>query len=204
MNSKPFAPSSSRNEDSIAGVLLREFRNCESVLEIGSGTGQHAVRFACELSHLSWQTSDLEPSHAGIQQWIRESRLRNVREPLVLDVLRDTVEAGIYDAVYSSNTAHIMSYVAVCRMFDLVGGALAEHGVFCLYGPFSRNGHFSTASNAEFDASLRARNAAMGIRDLNDLDAMACTKGMKLARLYSMPANNLTVVWQKIGGTRWA
>lgn len=123
MNSKPFAPSSSRNEKSIAGVLLREFRHCGSVLEIGSGTGQHAVRFARELSHLSWQTSDLEPSHAGIQQWIRESKLRNVREPLVLDVLRDTVEAGTYDAVYSSNTAHIMSYAAVCRMFDLVGGA---------------------------------------------------------------------------------
>lgn len=201
MNSKPFASASSRNATSIAGVLAHEFRDCESVLEIGSGTGQHAVTFARDLKNLSWQTSDLEPSHAGIRQWIRESQLSNIREPLVLDVLTATVDAGAYEAVYSSNTAHIMSYTAVCRMFELVGVALAQQGVFCLYGPFSRNGKFSTPSNAEFDASLRVRNAAMGIRDLEDLDAMAGSNGMKLSRIYAMPANNLTVVWHNRGET---
>jgi hypothetical protein len=200
LDSKPLAPSSSRNAKSIAGVLSHEFRLCHSVLEIGSGTGQHAVEFADQLDHLSWQTSDLEPSHAGILQWIRESQLQNVRDPLVLDVLTATVEAGAYDAVYSSNTAHIMSYAAVCRMFDVVGMALADHGVFCLYGPFSRDGEFSTVSNAEFDASLRGRNAEMGIRDLVDLDAMARNNGMMRTRLYAMPANNLMVVWHKTGG----
>lgn len=201
MNSKPVAPASSRNAPSIAGVLAHEFRDCESVLEIGSGTGQHAVTFARDLKNLSWQTSDLEPSHAGIRQWIRESQLSNIREPLVLDVLTATVDAGAYDAVYSSNTAHIMSYTAVCCMFELVGVALAQHGVFCLYGPFSRDGEFSTPSNAEFDASLRARNTAMGIRDLDDLGAMAFSNGMKLSRIYAMPANNLMVVWRKRGET---
>lgn len=201
MNSKPFASASSRNAPSIAGVLAHEFRACESVLEIGSGTGQHAVTFARDLKNLSWQTSDLEPSHAGIRQWIRESQLSNIREPLVLDVLTATVDAGAYDAVYSSNTAHIMSYTAVCRMFEIVGVALTQHGVFCLYGPFSRDGEFSTPSNAEFDASLRARNTAMGIRDLDDLDAMAFSNGMKLSRIYAMPANNLMVVWRKRGET---
>lgn len=199
MSTKPYASSSARNAKAIAGVLSHEFRNCKTVLEIGSGTGQHAVTFARELNHLTWQTSDLEPSHAGIREWIRESSLSNVREPVVLDVLKDTVEPGAYDAVYSSNTAHIMSYAAVRRMFELVGETLAIHGVFCLYGPFSCNGKFSTASNAEFDASLRARNAAMGIRDLNELDAMAGSNGMKLAKHYAMPANNLTVVWNKTG-----
>ena len=181
-------------------MLSHEFRNCQSVLEIGSGTGQHAVEFAGKLGHLTWQTSDLEPSHAGILQWIRESKLPNIREPLVLDVLTATVEAGVYDAVYSSNTAHIMSYAAACRMFDLVGKALADEGVFCLYGPFSRGGMFNTVSNAEFDASLRARNSTMGVRDLDDLDARAARNGMSLARLYAMPTNNLMVVWQKTGG----
>lgn len=199
MNSKPVAPSSSRNAKSIAGVLSYELRNCKSVLEIGSGTGQHAVTFARDLEHLNWQTSDLEPNHAGILQWIAESKLPNVREPLLLDVLTATVDAGAYDAVYSSNTSHIMSYAAVCRMFELVGHTLAEHGVFCLYGPFSRHGQFSTASNAEFDASLRARNVAMGIRDLDELETLATSNGMRLMRIYAMPANNLTVIWYKIG-----
>ena len=114
-------------------------------------------------------------------------------------MLKDTVEAGAYDAVYSSNTAHIMSYAAVLRMFELVGETLAEDGIFCLYGPFSYSGKFSTASNAAFDASLRARNAFMGIRDLLELDTMACSNGMKLAKRYAMPANNLTIVWAKTG-----
>jgi cyclopropane fatty-acyl-phospholipid synthase-like methyltransferase len=199
VHSKPFAPSSSRNAKSIAGVLSHEFRDCRSVLEIGSGTGQHAVEFAQKFDHLTWQTSDLEPSHVGILQWIRESGVKNVRGPLVLDVLTDTVDAGAYDAVYSANTSHIMSYTAACRMFDLVGKALMEDGVFCLYGPFKREGEFSTPSNAEFDASLRERNAAMGIRDLADLDTRAGENGMTMTRLYAMPANNLVVVWQKKG-----
>lgn len=170
------------------------------MLEIGSGTGQHAVEFASKLAHLTWQTSDLEPNHAGILQWIRESKLPNIRDPLVLDVLTAKGVPGAYDAVYSSNTAHIMSYAAACRMFDLVGNVLAERGVFCLYGPFSRGGEFNTASNAEFDASLRARNAAMGVRDLDDLDGRAARNGMTLARLYAMPTNNLIVTWHKAGG----
>ena len=199
MSTKPYASSSARNAKAIAGVVSHEFRNCNTVLEIGSGTGQHAVTFARELNHLIWQTSDLEPSHAGIREWIRDSNLSHVREPVVLDVLKDTVEAGAYDAVYSSNTAHIMSYAAVRRMFELVGETLVEDGIFCLYGPFSYSGKFSTASNAAFDASLRARNASMGIRDLLELDTMACSNGMKLAKRYAMPANNLTIVWNKTG-----
>lgn len=199
MSTKPYATSSARNAKAIAGVLSHEFRNCKTVLEIGSGTGQHAVTFARELNHLNWQTSDLEPGHAGIREWIRDSNLSNVREPVVLDVLKDVVEPGAYNAVYSANTAHIMSYAAVRRMFELVGQTLEKGGVFCLYGPFSDSGKFSTTSNAEFDVSLRARNAAMGIRDLKELETMACSNGMKLAKRYAMPANNLTVVWNKTG-----
>ena len=147
------------------------------------------------LPDLQWQTSDLEQSHAGIRAWIEEAGLDNVLAPIGFDVLSAEAPDTRYDAVYSANTAHIMSYAAVCRMFELVGAMLRGQGVFCLYGPFSRGGVFSTPSNEAFDASLRARNAAMGVRDLDDLASLADQNGLALARIYSMPANNLLTVW---------
>jgi len=199
MGSKPYASASARNAAPILSVLKHEFRAAVSVLEIGSGTGQHAVAFAAELDHLTWQTSDLQQSHDGINQWIAEAGLPNVLEPIALDVLTATDMPGSYDAVFSVNTAHIMSYAAVCRMFEFTAAALHEQGLFFLYGPFCRDGMFSTASNAAFDESLRARNAAMGIRDLEELDAMARRGGMLLLKIFAMPTNNLAAVWRKMG-----
>jgi cyclopropane fatty-acyl-phospholipid synthase-like methyltransferase len=191
----PFAEAAARNAAPILGVLRHELRGCSTLFEIGSGTGQHAVTFAAALPDLQWQTSDLEQSHAGIRAWIEEAGLDNVLAPIGFDVLSAEAPDTRYDAVYSANTAHIMSYAAVCRMFELVGAMLSGQGVFCLYGPFSRGGVFSTPSNEAFDASLRARNAAMGVRDLDDLESLADQNGLKLARIYSMPANNLLTVW---------
>ena len=179
------------------GVLQHELRGCSTVFEIGSGTGQHAVTVAAALPDLLWQTSDLEQSHPGIRAWIEDAGLENVRAPKKFDVLTAETDGERYDAVFSANTAHIMSYAAVCRMFALVGAMLREAGVFCLYGPFSRGGTFSTPSNEAFDASLRARNDAMGIRDLDDLEGLATRHGMQLARVYAMPANNQLVVWTR-------
>ncbi len=102
-----------------------------------------------------------------------------------------------YDAVFSANTAHIMSFAAVVKMFSLVGSALRENGVFCVYGPFRRGGGFSTQSNADFDVSLRERNAEMGIRDIEALDKLGEGGGMLRERLYAMPANNGLAVWKK-------
>ena len=181
---KPCAPASARNAAPILGVLRRELRDRTRVFEIGSGTGQHAVTFAAALPGITWQTSDLVQSHDGIRAWIEESGLGNVLPPIAFDVL-------------SANTAHIMSYDAVRRMFALAGTMLRPGGIFCLYGPFSRGGRFSTASNATFDASLRARDPAMGIRDLDDVDGLAGENGMQRARTYAMPANNLLVVWAR-------
>jgi len=195
--SRPYAAAADRNAEPILGALRNELRGCATVFEIGSGTGQHAVRFARALPELRWQTSDLSPAHAGIRQWIAASQLANVLEPVEFDVLTADVEPRSYDAVYSSNTAHIMNYDAVCRMFEVVARLLRDGGVFCLYGPFRRHGRFSTGSNAAFDASLRARNATMGIRDLDDLDALAERASMYCTRRYGMPANNLLVVWRK-------
>ncbi len=194
---KPYAPAPARNAAPILGVLRHELGNCSTVFEIGSGTGQHAVTFAAALSDLSWQTSDLRQSHAGILAWIGDAGLANVLPPLEFDVLSAAAPREKYDAVFSANTAHIMSYEAVMRMFELAGVMLSDAGIFCLYGPFSRGGCFSTQSNAAFDASLRARNAAMGLRDLDDLEELARGDGLNLARIYAMPANNLLTVWTR-------
>lgn len=197
MSDKPHAEYAVRNAGPILEVLQHEFRDCTEVLEIGSGTGQHAVRFASDLDHLNWQTSDLDENHAGIRAWIVDSGLRNVRDPLSLDVMSADVKAATFDGVYSSNTAHIMSFDAVVRMFAVVGRTLRENGVFCLYGPFRKAGEFNTESNAQFDASLRARDPVMGIRDLEALDGLAAEQGMQRVSLYAVPSNNLVAVWRK-------
>jgi cyclopropane fatty-acyl-phospholipid synthase-like methyltransferase len=192
---KPCAAAPARNAAPILGVLQHELRGRSAIFEIGSGTGQHAVSFAAALPGVTWQTSDLEPSHDGIRAWIDEAGLANVLPPLAFDVLTARVPGDRYDAVFSANTAHIMSFSAVRRMFELAGAMLSPAGLFCLYGPFRRGGRFTTPSNEAFDASLRARNPAMGVRDLAELEALAAEHGMKLARIYAMPANNHLAVW---------
>jgi len=199
MTVKPFARPTGRNCQPILDVLRNEFRQANSVLEIGSGTGQHAVAFAAKLGHLVWQTSDLDENHEGIRTWLTDAALPNLREPLSLDVRTAAMDGTVYDAAFSANTAHIMSIAAVEKMFALVADALRISGVFCLYGPFRQGGEFDTCSNAEFHKSLRSQDAAMGIRHLEDLDQFAATGGMRRERLYAMPANNLIVVWQKSG-----
>ncbi len=199
MNERPNAPATERNRDAILEVLTEEFGDRHEVLEIGSGTGQHAVFFAGKLPHLTWQTSDVAENHAGIQSWIESENLSNAMPPLELDVEQTTQIEGHFDAVYSANTAHIMSEHAVACMFGLVGKLLPENGKFCLYGPFNRHGAFTSASNEQFDASLRQQNASMGIRNLEDLEALADSGGMHRTGLYAMPANNFLVVWRHAG-----
>jgi cyclopropane fatty-acyl-phospholipid synthase-like methyltransferase len=197
MPEKPNAPATGRNQEVILQVLQDEFLDAKSVLEIGSGTGQHAVFFARELPHLVWQSSDREINHAGIKAWIDDAGLANLLLPLALDVEDTEKLNATFDAVFSANTAHIMSFPAVKCMFRLVGSCLTEEGVFCLYGPFNQDGAFSSPSNEKFDASLKAQDGSMGIRDLEDLDALAAANGMRQVRLYAMPANNNIAVWEK-------
>jgi cyclopropane fatty-acyl-phospholipid synthase-like methyltransferase len=148
---------------------------------------------------LTWQTSDLAENLQGISSWIDDSGLPNVRQPILLDVDRPDSNGGDYDAVFSANTAHIMSTQAVRCMFDIVGRLLPPGGLFCLYGPFNQNGRFTSASNERFDQSLRRQNPAMGIRDLEELDDMARQSALRRRRLYAMPANNSLVVWSGHG-----
>ena len=199
MTERPDAPATDRNREAILEVLVDEFSDRNEVLEIGSGTGQHAVFFANAMSHLTWQTSDVSKNHSGIRSWIEFANIDNVKPPLEIDVELVRGIDGNFDAVYSSNTAHIMSIRAVEFMFELVGNLLPMNGKFCLYGPFNRNGDFTSESNARFDASLRNQDPSMGIRNLEDLEVLAEKAGMQRSSLYAMPANNFMVAWNRTG-----
>jgi len=201
MTVNPNAPASGRNSQPILEAIQTEFRNFESVLEIGSGTGQHAVFFASAMPWLTWQTSDLAENHLGINSWLADSGLANVHEAILLDVEQAEGVDGDYDGVFSANTAHIMSVQAVYCMFDVVGRLLLPGGVFCLYGPFNVDGEFTSQSNERFDQSLRRRDSVMGIRDLDELDKFAGEFSLCRERLYAMPVNNLLVVWRRNGVT---
>ena len=195
MAERPYAESAVRNATPILEVLGREFGGASRVLEIGSGTGQHAVAFAAAMEHLHWQTSDLVENHAGIRAWIDGSGIKNIAPPLSMDVRDACVEQGAYDAVFSANTAHIMGIDAVEKMFSLVGKALRPGGVFCLYGPFRQGGELNSQSNADFDANLRQRDSVMGIRDIEKLDQFALSAGLQRVRFYAVPSNNNVAVW---------
>ncbi len=194
------APAAERNFEPILGVLRHEFSGATRVLEIGAGTGQHAAGFAAEMPWLSWLPTDQPESIAGIEAWCAAVALANLEAPIALDVIYDAPPDGSFDAAYSANTAHIMDEPAVGRMFDIVGAALLAGGRFCLYGPFRENGCFSTESNERFDASLRRSDPAMGIRDIEALDAEANRVGLGRIRRYAMPGNNLVLVFERENG----
>ena len=148
MGEKPYSPSCDENRDPILAVLRPRLRQAHRLLEIGSGTGQHAVYFAPEFPELVWQTSDVIECHAGIRAWLDGSVVANALAPFALDVCKDAWPAARYDAVFSANTAHIMSWPEVECLVAGVGQILEAGGVFCLYGPFNYNGRYTSESNA--------------------------------------------------------
>lgn len=196
MIDKPFAESCAQNREPILAVLRAVFAGCHRVLEIGSGTGQHAVYFAPDLPHLIWQTADVPQHHPGIRAWLEEATLPNVLHPLVLDVNDTAWHRGRYDAVFSANTLHIMSWPEVERFFKGVGAVLEPGGMLAVYGPFNYGGAFTSDSNARFDAWLKARDPVSGVRDFEAVDALARGQGLVLQQDIAMPANNRTLVWR--------
>ena len=194
---KSFADSCEENKHPILEVLRTEFSATKNVLEIGSGTGQHAVFFAEQLPHLTWQPSDVIESHTSIVAWMADAQLDNVLPPIELDVARHHWPKNIYDGIFTANTAHIMSWPEVVEMFNGVNQVLAQQGKFCLYGPFNYQGHYTSPSNAHFDQWLKARDPQSGIRDFEALSALADENDLKLVKDYEMPVNNRLLVWQK-------
>ena len=197
LSNKPYSESCEQNREPILAILREVFADRSHVLEIGSGTGQHAVYFGQALTHLSWQSADVVQYHAGIAAWLNEARLPNVISPLELDVNQSAWHAGRYDAVFSANTLHIMSAPEVAKFFIGVGKVLQPGGVLAVYGPFNYNGQFTSESNARFDQWLKARDPASGVRDFESVDALAQQQGLTLQQDYPMPANNRILVWAK-------
>ncbi|MBD5804306.1 hypothetical protein AZOA_37490 [Azoarcus sp. Aa7] len=195
---KPHAPATERNREPILTVLRRHFADRHHVLEIGSGTGQHAVHFAAALPHLIWQTSDRPQYLPGIRLWLNEARLPNTPEPLALDVNAPPALPAHYDAVFSANTLHIMSWPEVERLFALLPALMTSDALFCCYGPFNYGGRFSSASNAQFDAALKQDDPRRGIRDIEAVDALAHNAGLALIEDAEMPANNRCITWRRV------
>ena len=193
---KPFAESSEENKIPILQVLKDELSDSRRVLEVGSGTGQHAVFFAEQLPHLQWICSDLEENHAGIRMWLQEARLENTEGPLLLDA-REAWPAIEIDTVFSANAIHIMSWEAVKGMVRNVGKLLPDGGRLYLYGPFMYDGQHTSESNARFDVWLKERDPLSGIRDVTKLAALLNAENMELVRDYEMPVNNRILVWQR-------
>jgi SAM-dependent methyltransferase len=196
---KPFSEACERNRTPILTVLRAVLPAQGRVLEIGSGSGQHAVHFGAALPAIVWQTSDLPQHHAGIRAWIDASALSNVLPPLALDVNDVAWPVAAVDAVFSANTLHILSWPAVEKLFAGVGHVLAAGGTLCIYGPFNYGGRHTSESNARFDAVLQQRDPASGIRDFEAVDQLAQTNGLVLMRDFAMPANNRLLVWRKAG-----
>ncbi|MCP4995137.1 MAG: DUF938 domain-containing protein [Gammaproteobacteria bacterium] len=194
---KPYVESCDQNCEPILAVIRTLFDGREMVLEIGSGTGQHAVYFAAKMPQLVWQTSDLPEYHDGISEWLDEAALPNARPPLTLDVTQNYWPEISADAVFSANAVHIMPWSAVKKMIEGVGRLLPENCLFVLYGPFNYRGSYTSDSNAQFDSWLKQRDPNSGIRDFEALDALAVQSGMVLLRDYEMPQNNRILCWQK-------
>jgi cyclopropane fatty-acyl-phospholipid synthase-like methyltransferase len=193
---KPHAPSCDRNRGPIIEVLHDHFQDRGLVLEIGSGTGQHAVYFATALPHLTWQASDRAENLAGIQAWLDEAALANTPPPLELDVSGDW-PAQRFDGVFSANCLHIMGWGAVERLFAGLPAVMAPDFKLIIYGPFNYGGQFTSESNAAFDLWLKERGAHQGIRDFEAVDALARAIGLELVEDRDMPANNRCLVWRR-------
>jgi cyclopropane fatty-acyl-phospholipid synthase-like methyltransferase len=198
---KPRSEACERNRDPILKVLMQWFLEPGTVLEIGSGTGQHGVYFAQHMPHITWLTSDLDDNRPGIRAWVSEAQLPNLPLPLRLDVSDSHWPVERTEYVFSANTAHIMSWGQVQAMFLGVAQTLGPKGVFCLYGPFNHNGEFTSDSNRAFDSLLRSQHVEMGVRDDVPLIALAKKLGLHLSADYWLPANNRTLVWTKVQGS---
>jgi SAM-dependent methyltransferase len=198
MSDLPHAPATERNREPILAVLRAHLAGHRRVLEIGSGTGQHAVYFARELPHLDWQTSDLPENHAGIRAWIAASGLGNVRPPVAFDAgAPGAWPAARFEAVFSANTLHIMGWADVESLFAHLPGVLADGAVVVFYGPFNVGGAFTSPSNEAFDAQLRAADPRRGIRDREAVQALATKAGLAFVEDVTMPANNRCLVWRR-------
>ena len=197
MSGIPYSSAAERNRQPILDQLCRWLPARGTVLEIGSGTGQHATFFSGNLPGLFWQPSDRDVNLPGLETCFEAESNERILPLMQLDVIADPWPERTYEAAYSANTAHIMSWQAVVAMFAGVSSHLLPLAKFCLYGPFNIDGCFTSDSNAAFDAHLRAEDSKMGIRDMAEIESLANLHHMKLEHKLPMPANNFMLVFRK-------
>jgi SAM-dependent methyltransferase len=193
---KPYAESCEKNQAPILAVLKEIFADRKHVLEIASGTGQHAVYFGRALPHLTWQPSELAQNLAGIQAWLDEAQLPNVPAPLALDVNDARWPVAPVDAIFNANTVHIISWTEVEHLFAHIARVIAPGGYVCFYGPYNYGGNFTSESNARFDGWLKSRDPRSGVRDFEAVNRLAASHGLELLRDIAMPSNNRILVWE--------
>lgn len=198
MSRKPFSQACENNKTPILAVLRNAFSDVTEVLEVGSGTGQHAVYFAGHLPHVIWQPSDVADYLPGIRLWIEEAELSNVKSPLALNVLDAVWPVSEAQAVFTANTLHIMGKPEVECFFDKLDKVLMPGGKFCCYGPFNYAGRFTSESNARFNDWLYAQNPKSAIRNFEWVELLANRSGLQLVADHQMPANNRLLEWAKV------
>ncbi|WP_322104541.1 DUF938 domain-containing protein [Paraburkholderia sp. J41] len=192
------APAAERNAAPILDVLREALPASGTVLEIASGTGQHAVHFAAALPGIDWQPSDADArARESISAWRAHAALPNLREPLALDVRSQPWPVGALDAVVCINMIHIAPWEAAVALMQGAGAHVAQGGALVLYGPYRRDGAHTAPSNAAFDADLRARDASWGVRDMEAVEALAAAQGFACESRVAMPANNFMLVFRK-------
>jgi SAM-dependent methyltransferase len=193
----PFSEACERNKEPILAVLRGCFADRTQVLEIGSGTGQHAVHFARHLPHLTWHPTDRLCNLADLSARMHSEGSGNLRPPTLLDVRQSVWPVRSVDAVFTANTLHIMAWTEVCAMYRGIGGVLAPGGVMCVYGPFRYAGAYTSDSNREFDRTLQERDPSSGLRDVEALAALAAQYGMRIREDYDLPVYNRLLVFAK-------
>ena len=194
-NALPDAPSTARNREPIGDHLQRLLVDSSHVLEVGSGTGQHAVHFAPRLPHLIWQTSERPQNLHEVQAWLAHSPAANLPAPVALDVTGDWPDLRV-DTVFTANTLHIMPAAAVETFFRRLPEILAPGGQLIVYGPVKINGEYIGPGNAGFDLWLKEQDPLRGIRDLEWLDQLAAAQGLQRTENNDLPANNQLLVWR--------
>lgn len=197
-DARRFSPSTARNRDPILEVIRRVLPKSGTVLEIASGTGEHAVHFARHLPGLIWQPTDADgDALASIAAWLASERLPNIRPPLLFDVHAETWPMDRADAIVCINMIHISPWTATEALLRGAGRVLPQGGVLFLYGPYRRADRATAPSNEAFDADLRRRNPGWGLRTLEAVTAAAFSQGLRRSETVDMPANNLCVVFER-------
>jgi cyclopropane fatty-acyl-phospholipid synthase-like methyltransferase len=196
-SARKYSEACEQNKQPILEILQTAFKHNTRVLEIGSGSGQHAVYFAQHLKHLTWQPSDLAENLPSIRAWMEEQEVTNIHSPIELDVAIQPWNISAVDAVFTANTLHIMSWEIVKHLFHGVSNLLHANGRLLVYGPFSYQGVHTSPSNARFDQYLKQQDSLSGVRDFEDLNDLAVANGLQFIEDYAMPVNNHCLLWHK-------